>query len=238
MIEGLAPFLQTHSLLTVLLICHFLSDFHFQSPEIADQKDTSLRYLAYHILGVAAPLIILTCLIPKLWLITFLIVASHSLIDLCKSKVIKLFQWKQGWIFLLDQFIHIMIIVYASIILTPNPLPQWLSHRSLLVILFLILITKPTNISFKIFFSKYQPEQGQKMDTIRGAGATIGILERIVIGICMIMGQFASIGLVFTAKSIARYNKISESPAFAEYYLIGSLFSILSVFLAAWICFF
>lgn len=69
------------------------------------------------------------------------------------------------------------------------------------------------------------------MDTIIGAGATIGILERIVIGVCMIMGQFASIGLVFTAKSIARYNKISESPAFAEYYLIGSLFSIL-VFLS------
>lgn len=76
------------------------------------------------------------------------------------------------------------------------------------------------------------------MDTIIGAGATIGILERIVIGVCMIMGQFASIGLVFTAQSIARYNKISESPAFAEYYLIGSLFSILSVFIAAWICFF
>ncbi|MDU0431269.1 hypothetical protein QVA60_12760, partial [Staphylococcus chromogenes] len=70
-----------------------------------------------------------------------------------------------------------------------------------------------------------------------GAGAMIGTLERIVIGICMVMGQYASIGLVFTAKSIARYNKISESPAFAEYYLIGSLFSILSVFLAYWICF-
>lgn len=76
------------------------------------------------------------------------------------------------------------------------------------------------------------------MDTIMGAGAMIGNLERIVIGICMIMGQFASIGLVFTAKSIARYNKISEKPAFAEYYLIGSLFSILSVFVAAWLCFF
>ena len=45
-------------------------------------------------------------------------------------------------------------------------------------------------------------------------------------------------GLVFTAKSIARYNKISESPTFAEYYLIGSLFSILSVLLSAWICLF
>ena len=84
-------------------------------------------------------------------------------------------------------------------------------------------------MSFKIFFQKYQPKDNQKMDTIPGAGATIGLLERIVMSICIIFNQFASIGLVFTAKSIARYNKISESPTFAEYYLIGSLFSILSV---------
>lgn len=74
------------------------------------------------------------------------------------------------------------------------------------------------------------------MDTIPGAGAAIGFLERIIIGICILFGQFTSIGLVFTAKSIARYNKISENPSFAEYYLIGSLFSILSVLIAAWIC--
>lgn len=43
-----------------------------------------------------------------------------------------------------------------------------------------VLITKPTNVFFKIFFQKYQPESSQKMDTIPGAGATIGLLERIV----------------------------------------------------------
>lgn len=75
------------------------------------------------------------------------------------------------------------------------------------------------------------------MDTILGAGAIIGILERMIIGICIAIGQFSSIGLVFTAKSIARYNKIAESPSFAEYYLIGSLFSILIVFTSYWICF-
>lgn len=48
-------------------------------------------------------------------------------------------------------------------------------------------------------------------------------------GIFLLLGQYAAIGLVFTAKSIARFNKISENQAFAEYYLIGSLFSIISV---------
>ena len=31
-----------------------------------------------------------------------------------------------------------------------------------------VLITKPTNVIFKIFFQKYQPEDSQKMDTIPG----------------------------------------------------------------------
>ena len=49
----------------------------------------------------------------------------------------------------------------------------------------------------------------------------IGILERFIMALSLIFGQFASVSLVFTAKSIARYNKISESQSFAEYYLIG-----------------
>ena len=43
------------------------------------------------------------------------------------------------------------------------------------------------------------------------------------------LGQYASIGLIYTAKSIARFKKIEENPKFAEYYLIGTLYSILFV---------
>lgn len=55
-------------------------------------------------------------------------------------------------------------------------------------------------------------------------------------GIFLLFGQFASIGLVFTAKSIARYDKIAKNQAFAEYYLIGSLFSIICVLIIYAIC--
>lgn len=47
--------------------------------------------------------------------------------------------------------------------------------------------------------------------------------------------QFEVIGFVFTAKSIARYQKL-DNTAFAEYYLLGTLFSMISAFIAAWIC--
>ena len=51
------------------------------------------------------------------------------------------------------------------------------------------------------------------------------------------LGEAMAIGLILTAKSIARYDKISKSPSFAEYYLIGTLSSIITVLVIWWLCF-
>ena len=45
----------------------------------------------------------------------------------------------------------------------------------------------------------------------------------------LLIKQYSSVGLVLTAKSIARYNKISEDKEFAEYYLLGTLLSTICV---------
>jgi len=55
----------------------------------------------------------------------------------------------------------------------------------------------------------------------------IGFLERFLMVIFLSLGQYASIGLIMTAKSIARYDKITKNGAFAEDYLIGTLASII-----------
>lgn len=57
----------------------------------------------------------------------------------------------------------------------------------------------------------------------------IGNLERFLIAILMFYGQYGAIGLVFTAKSVTRFDKITKEPNFAEYYLFGSLYSMLCV---------
>ena len=41
--------------------------------------------------------------------------------------------------------------------------------------------------------------------------------------------QYSALGFVLTAKSIARYDKIAKDERFAEYYLLGTLVSTLSV---------
>jgi hypothetical protein len=69
---------------------------------------------------------------------------------------------------------------------------------------------------------RYQlPERGLKR-----AGATTGVLARMLVLTLVLLGQYASIALIFTAKSIARFEELKDRE-FAEYYLIGTLSSIL-----------
>jgi hypothetical protein len=65
---------------------------------------------------------------------------------------------------------------------------------------------------------------------LKRAGTLIGILERIFVLTLVLIGEYSSIALIFTAKSIARFEELKDRK-FAEYYLIGSLASILCVML-------
>ena len=64
-------------------------------------------------------------------------------------------------------------------------------------------------------------------------GRLIGTIERVIILFFLLIQQYSSIGLVLTAKSIARYNKISENQEFAEYYLLGTLLSTICVIIVS-----
>ena len=225
----------TNPYLILLLICHLLSDYYFQSQKMADRKDQEKKVLGLHILYVALPLFVVSLCHMDLWWICLIILLTHAGIDYGKPWLQKKLKLKTSWTFALDQVLHISIITCLVLFEAKNG-KTYLPIDSLNLIFYVLLVGKPSNIAFKILFAKYQPTSKKKMDTITGAGSMIGFLERLVIGACLVYGQFASIGLVFTAKSIARYNKISEDPAFAEYYLIGSLFSILSALFAAWLC--
>lgn len=56
-------------------------------------------------------------------------------------------------------------------------------------------------------------------------GATIGVIERLLIATLVLMGGVATVGLVIAAKTIARFRQL-EDRLFAEYYLLGTLASV------------
>lgn len=157
-------------------------------------------------------------------------------------------------IYVIDQLLHIISILLISIyfkishssIQSEPFLKNFLNAVNLNVaftlrwILLLLCIYKPTNITFVKAFSHYKPEVKEESPNIivvrnvainKKAGSIIGFLERVLIVIFISMQQYSAIGLILTAKSIARYDSISKSQDFAEYYLIGTLSSLLSALL-------
>lgn len=73
--------------------------------------------------------------------------------------------------------------------------------------------------------SEATPANGSDWQTLR-AGRVIGVLERWLIVTLVLISQYALLGLVLTAKSIARFRQLEEA-RFAEYYLLGTLYSLL-----------
>ncbi len=56
-------------------------------------------------------------------------------------------------------------------------------------------------------------------------GATIGILERLLICALVLGGAVSTIGLVIAAKTLARFKQLDDRE-FAEYYLLGTVASV------------
>ena len=233
---GFSEFFMQNPILVLTLLAHVLADFQLQSQKMADLKSRRLNFLILHLGIVLLPLLLLGLILPKYLLYFLLVWLSHALIDFLKYKLNSLIvrHHAQKFAFLLDQILHLISIFALYFLLWKQQItaPNLLSERYHILkgLFFFSLTGKPINILFKLFFSKYQAGEDSG-ETIAGAGAMIGILERLIMGLSLIFGQFTAIGLVFTAKSIARYNKILESQSFAEYYLIGSLFSMISVLL-------
>lgn len=167
-----------------------------------------------------------------------------------------------GKIYLLDQGIHWLSLILLAWTfrsgadrLVPWGLIEemflelgYTWHKALQWILAFLLIGRPSNITFVRLFSMFKPGEEDPAPAGKGtvvlrerdklkAGAIIGVLEKMISLIFLTVGEYMAIGLILTAKSIARYDRISKSSAFAEYYLIGTLTSIIMVLLIYFLCF-
>lgn len=93
---------------------------------------------------------------------------------------------------------------------------------------FVVLLTLGGNIVCKwvlwLSHTKAPPETGEAI-SLR-AGRVIGVLERLLIFVGLAASSWEILAGVVALKSVARYSKLDEQNK-AEYFLIGSLTSIL-----------
>ncbi|GEK89172.1 hypothetical protein SAMN04488100_10937 [Alkalibacterium putridalgicola] len=120
----------------------------------------------------------------------------------------------------------------VSLLITQEP------YRVLISLsLVLLLLMKPTNLVIRAVSSKYDPKkdavlasQTEQDSGFKGAGAMIGNLERLLILLSFFFGSLLSVVAILSIKAFARYKLIAEDPYFSEYFVIGTMLSVLITF--------
>jgi hypothetical protein len=235
----------------IFLLVHVLGDFYFQSEKLINKKENAFFKVLIHCLVYGSVLFIL--IIPiinkRIAFASLFVSVAHFIIESIKYFIVKKYckekKLSESITYLTDQALHIIMIMLASVYVSFNcnafTLPEWVDSVFEIIgigklqfiswLLMTLLIWKPVNSIIKKALSSYKPAESTVHTDAqdKNSGGLIGFLERMIILIFLSIGQYSAIGLVLTAKSIARYNKIAEDKKFAEYYLLGTLLSTLSV---------
>ncbi|MFC2969137.1 DUF3307 domain-containing protein [Acidimangrovimonas pyrenivorans] len=212
---------------TALLVAHVLADFVLQTDGMIANK----RAPQVLLLHIAIVLVLSQAAIGQVAAPAVLALAgAHLVIDL-----VKIFATKSGLAaFLFDQAAHLASIAAVAALAPglwasglwaglPAPLPLAALHGALLIA-GLIAATRAGGFAVGMLMKRH----GQAPDLpegLAGGGLTIGLLERGLIFLLVLVGQPAGIGFLIAAKSILRFGTVSESRAASEYVIIGTLAS-------------
>lgn len=209
-----------------LVLAHIIGDFYLQTDNCCKQKERRkfrswFLYVHAMIISLLSWIMIPSCNFG-LWVL--LIAVSHFAID-----AIKIHCSKDLWSFVIDQLLHLGILIAISNIYEPaKELPLQIIDSSdsfsiPLLILAILLCMKPANILIKLILEKYQVGESESCNNIKNAGALIGNLERILTIVFVLLGQFEAIGFIVAAKSILRFK--DTDTAKTEYVLAGTFLS-------------
>jgi len=245
--------------LTVL--AHVIADFFLQTDRIAiDKSQLEPKAFVKHWLSVFVCTLVATHFYGLRFsvLFSFLVSLTHIVIDLLKSCLELNISKKPAWFsmatLVCDQIVHLSLIFillrmnignidtdfveYYSNILFYGQNGQnvlLLSFKRYIIILVVYLYVTFGGAVFIRMLVKYIfPDRNQGIIILKSsntAGRYIGILERALILTLVLKGLLSAVALVLTAKSIARFNELKEKD-FAEYYLIGTLASMLIAIIA------
>ena len=213
-----------------LLIVHFLGDFILQTDKFNKKKEKH-KLRSYHLY--------IHCLIHGLitwlllwqldyWYIGLLIFITHLLID--TGKLYLSTKKNQRWLFVIDQLLHILVIL---ILATTTTTINFIVNNAVLALLWplllcIIFLTSPVAIMLKVFFTRWKlTEDDTGIYGLKNAGRWIGMIERLLIFLFIITDNFSAVGLLLTAKSVFRFGDLSKAKnmKLTEYVLIGTLLS-------------
>lgn len=219
-------------ILIPLILAHLLGDFLLQpNTWVADKerKKAGSIYLYIHIL-VHTILAFLFLWNFQLWWVALTIGITHFFIDWAKLQF-QTAKTKRTWFFL-DQFLHILVIVLLSVFYFPYfKWEDFFNPENLKLITAVVFLTVPCSVIIKILISTWSPitVEHSKLQTesLVNAGKYIGILERLLVFVFILVNHWEGVGFMIAAKSVFRFSDLAEAKQrkLTEYVLIGTLLS-------------
>lgn len=191
---------------------------HFKSPELVYHAMLT-AFLAFAFTGFTS------------WIVLVGILVTHYFIDLWKS-----YRPSTIFYFLIDQFLHILVILTMAFVLFPGVMCQYARDLFLILttdnvfwtfVIAVLFITYPVGIMIGLMTKRWRLQIESTGAGLGNAGKWIGILERLIIFVLVVFNQYAAIGLLTAAKSILRYGDTKDAPEKTEYVLIGTLISLM-----------
>lgn len=218
-------------ILLKLILAHLIGDFLFQPNSWVKEKEKkkvkSIK-LYLHIL-LHGVLILVVLWDFKYWLLALIIMLIHGVIDMIKLYAQKE-KTKAKW-FLIDQFLHIISIVFIWNIWFESNLniSSWFQNTdNWIYATALLIITSVSSIIIQSLMHKWSNSINESnKSSLSNAGKYIGMLERLFVFVFVVTGRWEGIGFLLTAKSVFRFGDLKESKdrKLTEYILIGTLLS-------------
>jgi len=229
-----------------LYLAHLVTDFLLQTDRLVTGKRRGSpgAYAEHGGIHLLAALAFLGFAVPGLWkspgfyLCTAGLTAVHLAMDWGKIRLQQSGRMEDGAaIFLWDQFLHFLTVELAAwLIARPSLMSVSSQVRGLqleierplllLVVYVAVIFGGGYVVRFltRPLLKNDMQGLGETTGELQNAGMYIGWLERFIVLTALMLQSPATVGLILTAKSIARYPEM-KSVRFAEYFLIGTLLS-------------
>ena len=215
-----------------LILAHLLGDFILQPNSwVADKEKKKGRsiYLYLHVL-IHIALTMLFLWDFNLWWVALIVGVSHLLIDVTKLSF-QTAKTKRIWFFI-DQIAHILVIVALSLFyFLYFKLEDFFNDESLKIVTAIVFLTVPSSIFIKTMISIWTPitidHSKIQTESLVNAGKYIGILERLLVFVFILVNHWEGVGFMIAAKSVFRFSDLAEAKQrkLTEYVLIGTLLS-------------
>lgn len=215
---------------------------------MAQKKNESGIKSPYLFLHISITLLVLSLFLLLwqwwLWPVVLIITVSHLIIDALKSSFTKTNWFKSRleisdlWIFLTDQFLHLVIILFLWLsftgqfqIFTERMSAAFHNMKIWWLFLTYIILSFPSSILIGKITQRWNSQVGnndkQEFQGLLYAGKWIGIFERLLIFTFIMTGEFSGVGFLLAAKSVFRFGDLKNSSEHmkTEYIILGTLLS-------------